>query len=60
MLSNWRVRTVEVAGTAFYQVYRLTDAVKESDRVETSGGYWTTPKEAKTLADKLNREEGLK
>ena len=59
MLSKWKVREVEVAGMTFYQVCRHTDAVKEKNQIETSGGYWSTPKEAKTLADKLNREEGL-
>lgn len=59
MLSKWKVREVEVAGTTFYQVCRHTDAVNDKYQIETSGGYWSTPKEAKTLADKLNREEGL-
>lgn len=60
MLSKWKVREVEVAGMTFYQVCRDTDAVKEKDRIVTSGGYWSTLKEAETLADKLNREEDIK
>lgn len=54
MLSNWRVRDVHVAGTTFYQVYRLTDAASKKDREETRGGYWITFGEAQALADKLN------
>lgn len=54
MLSNWKIRTVEVAGTTFYQVYRNTDAAKKSERIETYGGYWDTKNDAQKLADKLN------
>ena len=54
MVSNWKVRPVEVAGSTFYQVYRLTDAAKKQDRVQTHGGYWDTEKDAQTLADKMN------
>lgn len=57
MLSNWKVRTVQVAGSTFYEVYRTTDAAREKDRVERFGGYWTTEKEAKDLAARLNRQE---
>lgn len=56
MISKWKVRTVEVAGSTFYEVYRTTDAAREKDRVERCGGYWTTEKEAQELADHLNRE----
>lgn len=56
MLSNWKVRTVQVAGSTFYEVYRITDAAREKDRVERFGGYWTTEKEAAALADRLNEE----
>ena len=58
MLSNWKVRTVQVAGSTFYEVYRTTDAAREKDRVERYGGYWTTEKEAEELAHRLNRREG--
>lgn len=54
MLSNWRVRDVNVAGTTFYQVYRTTDAVRVSEREESRGGYWVTFGEAQALADRLN------
>lgn len=54
MLSPWKVRTTEVAGTEFFEVYRTTDAVKEKDRVQTRGGYWTTKEEAEQLAQRLN------
>lgn len=57
MLSKWKVRTVEVAGSTFFQVYRLTDAVSKKHRTETFGGYWTTREEAQELADRLNEEE---
>ena len=57
MLSNWKVRTVQVAGSTFYEVYRTTDAAREKDRVERYGGYWTTEKEATDLAASLNQEE---
>lgn len=57
MISLWKVRTTEVAGTEFFEVYRTTDAVKEKDRVQTIGGYWTTEKEAAALADRLNMED---
>ena len=56
MISLWRVRTTEVAGTQFFEVFRTTDAAKDKDRVQTYGGYWTTEKEAAALADRLNRE----
>ena len=56
MLSNWKVRTVSVAGSTFYEVYRTTDAAREKDRVERYGGYWTTEKEARDLAARLNQE----
>ena len=56
MISLWRVRTTEVAGTQFFEVFRTTDAAKEKDLVQTYGGYWTTEKEAAALADRLNRE----
>ena len=56
MISLWKIRAVEVAGTVFYEVYRTTDAAKEKDRVKTFGGYWATEKEAAALADRLNRE----
>ena len=54
MLSNWKVREVDVAGSTFYQIYRDTDAAKKSERIETYGGYWTTEKEAADLAKKMN------
>ena len=57
MLSPWKVRTVSVAGSTFYEVYRTTDAAREKDRVERYGGYWTTEKEARDLAARLNQEE---
>ena len=56
MLSPWKVRTVSVAGSTFYEVYRTTDAAREKDRVERHGGYWTTEKEARDLAARLNQE----
>lgn len=56
MLSLWKVRTVSVAGSTFYEVYRTTDAAREKDRVERYGGYWTTEKEARDLASRLNQE----
>ena len=56
MLSRWKTRTVQVAGSTFYEVYRTTDAAREKDRVETYGGYWTTEREAAALADRLNEE----
>lgn len=58
MLSKWKVRTVEVAGATFFEVYRTTDAVKAMERVQRYGGYWTTEKEAQDLADRLNNREG--
>lgn len=54
MVSNWKVRTVEVAGATFYQVYRTTDAASKRSREETHGGYWSTEEEAQQLADKMN------
>ena len=57
MLSKWKVRKVVVAGTEFFEVYRRTDAVKEKDRFQTRGGYWTTENEAQELADRLNNRE---
>lgn len=57
MLSKWKVRTVEVAGSTFFQVYRDTDAASKKHRIETKGGYWSTEKEALDLAAALNREE---
>ena len=59
MLSKWQVRTVEVAGATFFEVYRNTDAAKKSNRIETRGGYWTTKAEAQALADRYNKEEDL-
>ena len=58
MISKWKVRTVDVAGATFYEVYRTTDAVKAMERVQRCGGYWTTEKEAQDLADRLNDREG--
>ena len=58
MIGRWKVRTVEVAGATFYEVYRTTDAVKAMERVQRHGGYWTTEKEAQDLADRLNDREG--
>lgn len=58
MISKWKVRTVEVAGATFYEVYRTTDAVKAMERVQRYDGYWTTEKEAQDLADRLNDREG--
>lgn len=57
MLSDWKVRAVEVAGSVFYQVHRTTDAAREKDRVQTRGGYYSTEAEAQALADRMNREE---
>lgn len=57
MVGFWKVRTVEVAGVQFWQVYRETDAVRKADRIETYGGYWTTEREAEELAYRLNRRE---
>ena len=56
MKSNWKVRTQSVAETDFFQVYRTTDAAKAADRIETTGGLWSTEAEAQSLADKLNEE----
>lgn len=56
MLSKWMVREVTVAGNTFYQAYRVTDAVKVRDQIETYGGYYTTEKEAVELAQLLNKE----
>lgn len=56
MLSRWMVRETSVAGTTFYQAYRVTDAVKVRDQIETHGGYYTTEKEAVELAQRLNKE----
>lgn len=56
MLSKWMVREVAVAGNTFYQAYRVTDAVKVRDQIETYGGYYTTEKEAVELAQILNKE----
>lgn len=56
MISKWKVRTVDVAGSTFYQVYRTTDASRAKDRIETRGGYWTTEAEATALAEKYNKE----
>lgn len=58
MISRWKVRTVEVAGATFYEVYRNTDSVNAMQRVQRYGGYWTTEKEAQELADRLNNREG--
>ena len=55
MLSNWKVREVDVAGTVFYQVYRMTDAVRRRDFIETYGGYWDNKSDAASLAERLNR-----
>ena len=56
MLSKWMVREVTVAGSVFYQAYRVTDAAKVSDQIETHGGYYTTEQEALDLAQRLNKE----
>lgn len=59
MRSDWRVRTVSVAGHEFYQVYRLHDVCAddtEKNRV-TWGGYWPTRAEAENLARRRNEEE---
>lgn len=57
MLSPWKVRKVDLAGSEFYQVYRTTDAARAADRIKTCGGYWTTENEAAELADRLNYRE---
>lgn len=57
MLSKWKVRTVEVAGSTFFQAYRDTDAASKKNRMETKGGYWSTEKEALDFAATLNRED---
>ncbi len=54
MISLWKVKEVDVAGSTFYEVYRTTDAAREKDRIETTGGYWTTKQEAEELAKRLN------
>lgn len=54
MISLWKTRAVDIAGSTFYEVYRTTDAAREKDRVETAGGYWTTKQEAEELAKRLN------
>ena len=56
MLSTWKVREVEFCGDTFFQVYRTTDAARERDRVETTGGYISTRPEAEALARRLNTE----
>ena len=56
MISMWKVRSAEVAGTEFFEVYRITDAAREKDRVQTYDGYWVTEEEAAALADRLNTE----
>lgn len=62
MMSMWRVRTHPIAGTDFFEVYRLRDvcAPKEPRNIEVIGGLWPTPAEAERLAKKLNEEEGTK
>lgn len=57
MVGFWKVRTVEVAGVTFFEVFRETDAARKKDRFETYGGYWTTEREAEELAYRLNRRE---
>lgn len=57
MLGLWRVKTVEVAGTEFYQVYRNTDAIKQP--IETRGGYYASRDEAEALARRLNTEANI-
>lgn len=54
MISNWKVKPVEIAGLTFYQVYRHTDAANKREREETYGGYWETEADAQQLARRLN------
>lgn len=58
MSGMWRVRSVDVAGTEFYQVYRLRDlcAPVTEKNVEKYGGLWSSEAEAVNLAELLNRE----
>lgn len=58
MRGNWKVRSVEVAGTEFYQVYRLRDlcAPVTEKNVERYGGLWANRAEAVNLAELLNKE----
>lgn len=60
MKSKWKVRTQSVASAEFFQVYRTTDAAKVTDRIETTGGLWSTEEEAQALARRLNTEEVIK
>lgn len=54
MISNWKVKPVEIAGVTFYQVYRVTDAANKRAREETRGGYWDNENDAQQLAKRLN------
>ena len=58
MKGKWRVRTRSVAGSDFYQVYRLRDVCADPTpkNIETYGGYQKTEKEAINLAELLNKE----
>ena len=58
MKSMWRVMTKTIAGTEFYQVYRLKDVSADNTEKnrETYGGLWSTLAEAVRLAERKNEE----
>lgn len=60
MMSKWRVKEAQVAGTTFYRVYRLLDvSAKETQKnILSHGGLWATRKEAEDLAAALNKRDG--
>lgn len=56
--SEWRVTSNLIGGAPWYGVYRLRDkeATDENGNREYAGGYFPTKKEARALADELNKE----
>lgn len=59
MLSMWKVREIECCGDIFFQVYRMTDAARRVDRIETAGGYFPTRAEAEAYARRRNTEGAI-
>lgn len=57
--SEWRVTSNLIGGAPWYGVYRLRD-IDETDHNgnrEYRGWYFQTKKEARALAEQLNKEE---
>lgn len=57
--SEWRVGANPIAGSIFYNIYRLRDIneIDHSGNRETCSGLYTTRAEAEVVADMMNEEE---